>query len=285
LAVIAEYIFAAPCLDVVPKGVLKIIDTHDVFSRKQAQVLAYGIEDPLPCSVREERNYLLKSDLVIAIQLNEARLLSGLAGNRDVITIGVDFDVVAEVDDSQMVRGRILVVGSDNPLNQHGLHEFYRHAWPIIRSRHPDAMLRVVGKVADRLRTDDDRVCCIGWVPNLEDEYKRAEVVINPTIAGTGLKVKSVEALCHAKALVCTPNSVEGIESELDPPYVVCSEWSSFADAVLRLLGSDNERQKLQQRARTFAGNNFSTESTYAPLARKLRAHIGAVEPIASLAN
>ena len=66
VAVIAEYVFAAPCLDVVPEGILKIIDTIDVFSRKKAEVLSFGIDDPLPCSFREERNYLLKSDLVIA---------------------------------------------------------------------------------------------------------------------------------------------------------------------------------------------------------------------------
>ncbi len=271
VAVIAEYVFAAPCLDVVPDGVLRIIDTIDVFSRKQKQVLAYGIEDPLPCTESEERNYLLKSDLVIAIQPNEARVLSRLAGNRDVITIGIDFDVVSEVDDSGIIRGTVLVVGSDNPLNRHGLNEFYRRVWPTIRGQRPDAILRVVGKVAHYLKTDDRSVQCIGWVSRLEDEYRSAEIVINPTVAGTGLKVKSVEALCHAKALVGTPNSVEGIETHENPPYVVCRDWSTFADEILRLLASDTERRRLQQLAWRFAQKHFSTESIYAPLARKLR--------------
>src|SRR5439155_25893880 len=127
-----------------------------------------------------------------------------------------DMDLcIIQVDDSPIVSVSVQVVGTDNPLNLHGLNQFYRDAWPIIREGRSDAILRVVGKLAHQLRTDDDRVQRVGWVAQLEDEYRRAEIVINPTVAGTGLKIKSVEALCHGKALVGTPNSVEGIESEL----------------------------------------------------------------------
>jgi len=134
-AVLGEYIFTAPCMDVVPDGILKIIDTHDMFSRKKEQVLAYGIDDPLPCSTREERNYLLKTDLVIAIQSNEARLFRNLVMERDVITVGIDFETIENKDNGAVVPGKILVVGSDNPLNQHGLRQFHDHAWPAIRSQ------------------------------------------------------------------------------------------------------------------------------------------------------
>lgn len=125
-AVIAEYIFTAPCLDVVPSGILKIIDTHDMFSRKKEQVLSFGIEDPLPCTPREERNFLLKSDLIVAIQSNEARMFRILVPERDVITVGIDFAIVAEIDNSEVSPGTVLVVGSDNPLNIHGLKEFLK---------------------------------------------------------------------------------------------------------------------------------------------------------------
>ncbi|MEQ1574302.1 MAG: glycosyltransferase family 4 protein [Vicinamibacterales bacterium] len=270
-AVIAEYIFAAPCLDVVPSGTMKIIDTHDMFSRKNEQVVSFGIDDPLPCTRREERNYLLKSDLVIAIQSREAQMMRTLVRSRDVITVGIDFDVVGEIDHSRVIPGTILVVGSDNPLNQHGLKVFHERAWPIIRAGHPDAVLRVVGKLANHLQTDDQRVQCVGWVPSLDGEYEKAAVVINPTQAGTGLKIKSVEALCHGKALVGTPNSVEGIDSKGDAPYVVCDDWHAFADRVLVLLRSEDERTRLERLALQFARETFSADHIYEPLGRKLR--------------
>lgn len=270
-AVLAEYIFAAPCLDVLPYGVFKIIDTHDMFSRKKEQVLAFGVDDPLPCTLSEERKYLLKSDLVIAIQSNEARMFGGLVMEREVITVGIDFDVVPEVDNNSVVPGTVLVVGSDNPLNVHGLREFYLNAWPAVRAGHPGAVLRVVGKLAKHLETDDERVQLAGWVPDLDEEYRKAAVVINPTVAGTGLKIKSVEALCHAKAFVGTPNSVEGIEYSGEAPYLVCEDWHKFGRTLVELLHSENYRVALQQRAWNFARENFSTEKIYAPLRRKLQ--------------
>lgn len=269
-AVLGEYIFTAPCLDVVPYGILRIIDTHDMFSRKKEQVIAYGIEDPLPCSQAEERAYLLKADLVLAIQCNEARLFQGLLMERDVITVGIDFEVVQQVENQSVVPGMILVVGSDNPLNQHGLQQFYEHAWPSIRARVPEATLRVVGKLANHLKTDDQRVELAGWVEDLNEEYRKAAVVVNPTVAGTGLKIKSVEALCQGKALVATTNSVEGIEHSGKAPYLVCSDWTTFADATICLLVSPEERILLQEAALQYARTNFCTDRVYASLRRKL---------------
>ncbi len=138
VAVIAEYIFAAPCLDAVPRGALKLIDTHDMFSRKNDQVLSFGLEDPLTCSGREERHYLRKSDVIIAIQSHEARMFRELIGSGDVITVGIDFDIAGDSNGAEVVPGTILVVGSDNPLNQHGLKAFHEHAWPAIRAGHAE---------------------------------------------------------------------------------------------------------------------------------------------------
>ncbi len=134
------------------------------------------------------------------------------------------------------------------------------------------AVLRVVGKLAHHLQTDDERVQRVGWVPNLDEEYRTAAVVINPTQAGTGLKIKSVEALCRGKALVGTPNSVDGIECAGERPYVVCPDWQTFSDAVLALLRSDDERGRLERVAVRFAREHFSSERVYAPLELRLKA-------------
>src|SRR5262249_25273066 len=95
--VVAEYAFATPCLSVVPKRTIKIIDTHDVFSRRRSHVVRYGIDDRYYLSRWQERRYLLKGDVVIAIQHVEAELLAGLVPEREVIEVGVDFPSVSEI--------------------------------------------------------------------------------------------------------------------------------------------------------------------------------------------
>lgn len=269
-AVIAEYVFATPCFDMMPEGITKIVDTHDMFSRKGKQVISYGIDDLLSCTPKEERGYLLKSDIVIAIQPQEAEMFRELVPEREVITVGIDYHTVDRIESDAQIPGTVLVVGSDNALNVHGLKEFYNNSWPLIRSKSQNAVLRIIGKIGNHLQTDDVRVQICGWVENLEEEYKKASVVINPTLAGTGLKIKSVEALCNAKPLVATSNGVEGIYFTDQPPFIVCNDWGEFANAVLMLLNSDEKRKVLQVQALEFAKNKFSSEKVYAPLAEIL---------------
>ncbi|HEY6838526.1 MAG TPA: hypothetical protein VI389_07280, partial [Geobacteraceae bacterium] len=153
-AVLAEYVFSTPCLDAVPPGILKLLDTHDVFSRIEEQVRAHAIPYPLHCSPGEERAYLLRSDVIIAIQDHEARMLKELVPERPVITVGIDYEVAAAIGD-EAVANTVLVVGSASPMNVHGLREFIRHAWPLVCARIPHPILRVVGRIGDCLKNGD----------------------------------------------------------------------------------------------------------------------------------
>ena len=154
-AVIGEYIFMSPCFAGLPPTTLKILDTIDVFSRKEDQVLAFGISDAYACTEEEERQHLLKADLVIAIQGREAEVLKNLVPERRVILTTMDFDIPDPLRISSERSNTILVIGSDNELNIHGLQGFLKECWPSIKSEHPAARLHIVGKVGARCWSDD----------------------------------------------------------------------------------------------------------------------------------
>lgn len=274
-AVIAEYIFAAPLFSAFPDEALKIVDTIDVFSLKESQVGAFGIDDFLACGEEEERRYLLRADLVVAIQAREATLLQALVPEREVILAGVDFDVIAESHAADAIPFRIAVVASDNPLNVHGLSTFLAECWPHIKQCSPGASLHVVGRVGNFCRIDDSSIQISGWVADLDAVYRDASVVINPTIAGTGLKIKSVEALAHGKPLVAWSHGVDGLTYEGQAPFIECHSWSEFAAAVVLLLSSDDERFALATRALSYARATFGASSVYAELHR----HLGEPSP------
>lgn len=269
-AVIAEYIFLAPAFQNLPEGTLKIIDTIDVFSQKPDQVLAYGIDDPQACTRDEERDYLLMADVIVAIQSREERLLKELVPEREVLLVGMDFAAVSDLAPDAATKKVIAVVASDNEMNVHGLKEFLRDCWPQIKAGCPDVSLHVVGKVGDRCRIDDPAVKYTRWVDDLAGVYAAATVVINPAIAGTGLKIKSAETIAHGRPLVAWPNGVEGIDYAGEPPFVVCNSWDAFAVEVTRLLLSSAEAKALAERASTYARDHFAAAATYAPLKRAL---------------
>jgi hypothetical protein len=271
--VIAEYIFTAPCLDVTPPGTLKIIDTHDMFSRRNPNEALY-------CTPEEERNYLLKADLIMAIQNEEARMFQALVPERNVITIGVDYDVASASMDSELELNTAMIAASDNNANVLGVDGFCSNAWPLVQKELPDARLRIIGKVCEKVVFSNERIQSVGWVVDLKKEYGRAQIVINPTQYGTGLKIKTVEALCNGKAFVGTPNSVEGLPDEDPKPYIVCPDWERFANSIVQLMTSQQTRIEYEKRAREYASKHFISELCYAPLHEIIKPHL---EPVLAM--
>ncbi len=272
-ALIAVYIYMSPCFANLPADTLRILDTEDVLSRKKEQVLAYGISDTYACTEDEERQHLLRADVIVAIQAREAEILKTLVPERKVILTTMDFETDDTVSVNNEGSDTIVVIGSDNELNIHGLRAFLKECWPGIKNDHPAARLHVVGKVGAKCRVGDQSIQYTAWVDDLTDVYREARVVINPTIAGTGLKVKSAEALAHGKPLVAWPNGVEGLEYSGEPPFIECRSWQEFGSAVVRLLRSESEANTLANRALSYAREQFSAPKVYASLGACLLEH------------
>jgi hypothetical protein len=230
---LAEYIWMSRIMPLVSADVLKIIDTIDVFSTKREKVLRFGIDD-LHVDAREEARRLQHADLVLAIHDEERRMLQQLVPSKPVVSAGVDVDVV---QDGGRASGReVLYVASDNPMNTKGLADFLRFAWPTIRRDVPDATLVVAGKVSATLEGDVPGVSSVGVVDDLAPLYERARVVINPAVAGTGLKIKTLEALGHLRPIVTWPGGADGLAPELASFCAIVQDWHDFARQVTRAL-------------------------------------------------
>jgi glycosyltransferase involved in cell wall biosynthesis len=258
-AVIAEYVFTTPCLRKVPPGLLKMVDTHDLLSKRDPKESIY-------CSPQEERAYLLNADVIIAIQESEAEQFRDLVPERKVVTVGIDYDVLIHGVVENVYKNTVLVVGSKNPGNISGLNGFCEYAWPLVCKKIPRAELLVVGKIGEALSLRVPQVRVLGWVDNIEILYRQAAVVINPTMYGTGLKIKTAEALSNGKPLVTTPNAVEGLVFSGKPPCMVCYNWPEFAEAIISLFESDERRLALQESAIRFAREHFAGSRVYAQM-------------------
>ncbi len=236
---LAEYIWMSRVLPLLGGDVLKVIDTIDVFSTKRDKVLQFGIDD-WHLEPEEEARRLRKADIVVAIQEEERAKLAQLVPGGRVVTAGVDFDPIAKAGEP---AGRgVLYVASDNPMNRRGLSDFLKFAWPRIRLEVPDAELLVVGKVNPPGIGEAPGVRRMGVVADLRPLYDAARVVINPAVAGTGLKIKTLEAICHFRPVVTWPNGVDGLAAELAALCTTVRDWYEFAHALVDLLRSAEPR-------------------------------------------
>ena len=265
--VLVEYVFMTRVLQLLGPSYFKIIDTHDVFSSKHEKVIGFGVEDALALANHEEAALLEKADLLIAIQSEEARQLAKMVPERQVVTAGIDFSPVGN-SDIRCEKPVIICVGSANGLNIKGLQDFVRFAWPIVKREIPQAELRVIGSVGKHVEVDDPSVRILGSVDDLEGEYAQARVVINPTVAGTGLKIKTVEAICHLRPIVTWPSGADGLGIELRSLCTIATNWYEFSLHVIDLLRvgtSDDEKARREQIVQ-----HLSPEAVYRDLALAL---------------
>jgi glycosyltransferase involved in cell wall biosynthesis len=277
--VVAEYIFMAPYLKNVPKKVLKIIDTIDVFARKAEEVCKHGVEFPLACTKDEERKYLLNGDVLMGIQPLETELLKNMVPERKVINVGVDMpcNISPNIDNENTGdEENVLIVAGGNPNNVHGVNQFLKDSWRGIYKTDSNVSLRIVGSVCKHISKElvSDGVALAGVVDDLSLEYRNADVVVNPVVAGTGLKIKTIEAMSYGKPIVSTPNGVEGIvvDEHESLPFVI-AESNEFADRIIQLLHSDQELSDLKNAVHEYTKKYLSTSYVYKELEYELKQH------------
>jgi hypothetical protein len=262
--VIAEYLWMAPCLDRVGSGPLKMLDTLDLMHVRRDIYGGVGSGAWVDCSAEEEATLLRKADAIIAIQRSEMANFAALVPERKVICL----PHMLPVRDRSRGRGRndpgiVMFVGSSNQGNVAGVRAFLHEGWPLIQRDCPGAELRIYGDSAREVDCAMPGVRTIGYVRRLGTAYQSADVVINPVMRGTGLKIKTVEALASGKAVVTTPCGADGLERGAGSAFVMASDMRQLATEVVALLQEPERRRLLERRALEFARQEFAPSEVF----------------------
>lgn len=260
----------APLLAHVPQvpGQLRIVDTLDVIHRRDASLRQAGLPLEGGLSRQEESALLEQFDIVVAIQEEERQVFAEMLPGKRVLAVPHACVVAPQPTQRQAV----VFIGSNGQANVHGLETFLREAWPKILRADPDVQLEVVGGVgqAESLRRlaarPDLRIVLRGSVPQIAEAYDGPAVVICPLWAGSGLKIKMVEALAHGKAVVASPIAAQGLEDGAGRAFCLAETPAAFAPAVLRLLADEAQRIALATAARQYAASHFGPAAVYGEL-------------------
>ncbi len=274
-AVIASYSNLGPVAAVArAHGALAIIDTHDVLSdRAEAIRMSQIFPSGTILTAAQEAQLLAHADLVLAIQSREARVLAPMVGASRVMLVehGMGLPVVHPM--RQHGEPTLTLIASDNKQNEHGCAWFLAEVWPRVLERLPNAMLEVHGPLSRRAVCHGSRVLARGIAADLASVYADATVCINPIRAGSGLKIKSVEAMSHARALVTTSVGADGLLPSMADACVVADDAAVFADACVELLANPARAAELGRRAREACAQRFAAETVFAPLIARIRSH------------
>jgi glycosyltransferase involved in cell wall biosynthesis len=171
----------------------------------------------------------------------------------------------------------ILFVGSLDYLpNEDAVAFFARSILPLIREQDDRMTFRIVGVgqsesiVAVRSLPG---VNLIGVVPDLAPEYASAGMLVVPLRAGSGTRIKILEAFQHRTPVVSTTKGAEGLAVTNGEHLLIADTPEELAAACLRLSTDDDLCRRLSDNAHAWVVQHHSIDTVRRILGECLEFH------------
>jgi GT2 family glycosyltransferase len=246
-----------------------ILVEHDITFDLQQQLLATTPEAGAPR--RELENQLQKwkafetaawktVDCVVAMSPKDERMI---AGARCVACLpnGVDTDRFQPSGGKPESR-RLLFIGSFAHLpNLLALEFFLSRVWPIVNPAEAFKLHIIAGARHDyyldyyrvAVNLSQPGIEVEGFVADVRDAYRRAEIVLAPLTASAGTNIKVLEAMAMGRAIVSTPAGVNGLEVSPGRDVIVTESAAEMAEKIIALSADPAARKSIESRARETA--------------------------------
>lgn len=160
--------------------------------------------------------------------------------------------------------------------NVEGVLWFVREAWPAIRtSLGTDVTLTLVGFTPPEVIAaldGCDGISVVADAPDVAPFYGRANIVIAPVLAGSGTRIKLIEAAAHCRASVTTTLGCEGLDFIDGVHAEVADDPLDFAERVIALAHDSERRTLLAKTAFAHAREKFERESVERNMADRIAA-------------
>ncbi len=246
-----------------------ILVEHDITFDLQQQLLATAadsgagrleLEQQLAKWKAFETSAWQKVDCVVAMSQKDAGMVTG-ARQVACFPNGVDTERFAPVETEPEPR-RLLFIGSLGHLpNLLALGFFLKEVWPrlgagftlhVIAGARPEYFLDFY---KDRVRVELSApgIEMEGFVSDVRDAYRKAELVLAPLTASAGTNIKVLEAMAMGRVVVSTPAGVNGLDVTSGTDCVVARSAEEMAERIVGLSANIEARKAIEVRARATA--------------------------------
>jgi glycosyltransferase involved in cell wall biosynthesis len=152
-------------------------------------------------------------------------------------------------------------IGANHAFNVEGIVHFCTRVLPLVRQRLPGFRFLVAGKVADPLRHAKQSwpgVEFMGFVPDVRSFYDAVRVCVVPLLSGTGVSLKTLEAVQHGRPVISSPMGARGLaEVGALPGLTIARTDDDFAAEIVSALEHDPARSNKGAASRAVASHDF----------------------------
>lgn len=205
---------------------------------------------------------------------------------RSSLPVKIDAGTPGNSDKSstaQTVPGplRLGFIASNNFPNRDAFSHFFNHVITALPTLNVQWI--IAGSICDWLRApsfqathpavsgflESHRLTTLGTVSNLEDFYSQIDGVISPIRIGTGLKIKTIEALAYHRPVLATPHAAGSLGQTL-PGIFVCSTSNDWIQTIQDFAERPGQLIECQAQLRAIASSHLSPAVVYHELRQTL---------------
>ncbi|NOZ70978.1 MAG: glycosyltransferase [Chloroflexi bacterium] len=257
---LAQYALSHPRLP-------NILITHDIFSVALARraTVQQGhkqryLQRQARLWQRYERSIYAACDSVAAMSQADATIIRQRADNANIVILpnGVDTEALPFKETRSRPR-RLIFVGS--PTHEPNLDAacwLLTEIWPVLHRRYPQLQLTLVNLDHPRVRACmQPGVTLSGRLPELAAVYREADIALVPLRAGSGTRLKILEAFASGLPVVSTGVGYEGLEVEPGVHLLAAETAADFVSQIENLLVNENHRRLLAKNARQLVEERY----------------------------
>lgn len=177
-----------------------------------------------------------------------------------VAVIGVGVSVAASPPTRATAQDLVHLGAMDWPPNREGVAWFVREVWPEVKRRHPELKFHIAGRRSgdsgQELRVPG--VVVDGEVDSAAHYLAGHGLMVVPLLSGSGIRVKIVEGMALAKAIIATPVAAEGMGVEEGRHLLIAEDSRQWIETIDRCLSDPELVATLGAEAWLFAEEKFS---------------------------
>ncbi len=251
-----------------PRGVYLVFDAHNAVW-KLVQSLVGNQPTPVHRVAASIEWRMLKrfegracsiSNLTLAVSPIDVSYLqqaAGGAGRYVIAPIGIEARETEQIPIRASKRRLLSISTMHYPPNIDAIRWFREFVWSQFTPAERSIGFDIVGSrpPADIISwaSEDPHVKVHGFVPDLSPLLNNAGIFVVPLNAGSGIRVKILEAMAHGLPIVSTSIGVEGLPVVSGEHLLVADTPEAFANAIRRLMADPVQRRKVGTSGRSFA--------------------------------
>lgn len=158
--------------------------------------------------------------------------------------------------------------------NEQGVMWFLKKVWPLVLSVEPNVKFHLAGKVLSKTdpRFFQTGIVNHGEVDDAEVFMQKYGIMMVPIQAGSGIRIKSLEAMALGVPIVSTSIGAQGLSVDKGTQMIIADDPADFANGIVQLLLNPAASQAMTQQARAYVEEHHNLKRNTSELLLFLQA-------------